>query len=296
MTAPILADALGPRGRRQARIASIVAVIVLAAFVAIALRRLGDKGQLEGDLYRPFLRWAALKFFLLGLVNTLKVASIAMVLAMLIGVFMAMLRLTRSRILRVLATVYVEFFRGLPLYLLIIFAAFALPSAYGIDLSLMSALILGLVVYNSTILCEVFRAGILSLDRGQTEAAYALGMGYWQTMLLVLVPQAVRRMVPAIVSQLVTLLKDTSLGIIIAYEELLRRSEIAGEFFKNPLQSVVFAALLYIIINYALSRLASWLELRQRGRYSAGTINVAGGGEDLAVIGAQGEAAAATPT
>ncbi|MDQ3978011.1 MAG: amino acid ABC transporter permease [Actinomycetota bacterium] len=291
MTAPVFVDALGPRGRRQARIASLVALAVIAAGVAVAVGRLREKGQLDGDLYRPFTEWAALEFYVIGLLNTLKVAALAMVLAMAIGVLMALLRLTRSWVSRILAVIYVEFFRGLPLYLLIIFCAFALPR-YGVDISLLTALALGLVVYNSSILAEVFRAGILSLDRGQTEAAYALGMGYWQTMLLVLIPQAARRMLPAIVSQLVTLLKDTSLGVVIAYEELLRRSQIAGEFFRNTLQSVAFAAVIYILINYALSRLAQWLEVRQRRRLGAGAIAVAGV-EDLAVIGAQGEAATA---
>jgi glutamate transport system permease protein len=274
MTAPVFVDALGPRGRRQARIASVVALALIAAGVAVAVGRLREKGQLDGDLYRPFTEWAALEFYLIGLLNTLKVAALAMVLAMAIGVLMALLRLTRSWVSRILAVIYVEFFRGLPLYLLIIFCAFALPR-YGVDISLLTALALGLVVYNSSILAEVFRAGILSLDRGQTEAAYALGMGYWQTMLFVLIPQAARRMLPAIVSQLVTLLKDTSLGVVIAYEELLRRSQIAGEFFRNTLQSVAFAAVIYILINYALSRLAQWLEVRQRRRLGAGAIAVA---------------------
>lgn len=290
MTAPVLADALGPRGRRQARIVSAIAIALLLLLAAVAVRRLRDHGQLQGKLYTPFTKWAALKFYLVGLEHTARVAAVAMVLAMAIGVVMALLRLTRSRVLRLLATAYVEFFRGLPLYLLIIFSAFALPT-YGIDISLLSALTLGLVVYNSAILCEVFRAGILSLDRGQTDAGYALGMNYWQIMLLVLVPQAARRMVPAIVSQLVTLTKDTSLGVVVAYEELLRRSQIAGEFFKNILQSVLFAAVIYILVNYTLSRVARRLEVRQRRRYRAGTIAVAGGGEDLAVLGVEAEPA-----
>lgn len=290
--APLFADALGPRGRRQVRIASVVAGVVIVALGVVAFRLLQDHGQLEWKLYEPFTRWAAVRFYLVGLLNTLKVAGVGIVVAVVIGVLMALLRLTRSWPVRALATLYVEFFRGLPLYLLIIFSAFALPS-YGVDISLVTALILGLIVYNSAVLAEVFRAGILSLDRGQTEAAHALGLGYWQTMLLVLVPQAARRMLPAIVSQIVTLLKDTSLGVIIAYEELLRRSQIAGEFFRNPLQSVAFAAVIYIVINYSLSRLAIWLEVRQRRRLGAGAIVVAGAGEDLAVIGAQGSAAAA---
>ncbi len=294
MTAPILADALGPRGRRQSRIASVVAVLVIAAGLVVAYGRLSERGQLDGDLYRPFAQWAALKFLLVGLVNTMKVAAVAVVAAMALGTFLALARLARSRAPRILATIYVEFFRGIPLYLLIIYCGFGLPSS-GVDITKFQALALGLTLYNAAVLGEVVRAGILSLDRGQSEAASALGMGYWQGMMLVVVPQAVRRMVPAIVSQLVTLLKDTSLGIVIGYEELLRRSQIAGEFFKNPLQTYVLAALIYIAVNYTLSRIARRLEVRQRRRYNAGTISVLGAGEDLAVVGAQG-AAETTPT
>jgi glutamate transport system permease protein len=146
-------------------------------------------------------------------------------------------------------------------------------------------------VYNGAVLGEIFRAGILSLDRGQSEAAYSLGMGYWQAMLLVVIPQAARRMIPAIVSQLVTLLKDTSLGAPIAYLELLRRARINGEFFGNPLQSLFVVAVMYIAVNFTLSRVARRLEVRQRRRLGAGQIAVAGAGEDLAVVGAQGQAA-----
>lgn len=289
MTAPILADALGPRGRRQARVVSVAVVVAVVALGVVGVRRLASTDQLDAKLYRPFTEWATLKFLLVGLVNTLKVAAIAMVLALLIGTLMALTRLARSPGPRVVATVYVEFFRGLPLYLLVIFCAFALPQ-YGVHISLLAALVLALTLYNSSVLGEVLRAGILSLDHGQSEAAFALGMGYWQAMFLVVVPQAFRRMVPAVVSQLVTLLKDTSLGVVIGYEEFLRRSQIAGEFSRNVLQSYAFAALIYIAVNYTLSVVARRLEVRQRARYNAGTISVAGGGEDLAVVGAQGQA------
>jgi glutamate transport system permease protein len=285
MTAPILADALGPRGRRQARIASVVTVAVIAVLVAGALTRLGDRDQLESRLWEPFTEWPVQRFLLGGLGNTLKVAVFAMAGALVVGAVMALARLARARALRAVATAYVEFFRGVALYLLIIFCAFGLPRA-GLDISLFGALVLGLTLYNSAILGEVFRAGILSLDRGQSEAAFALGLGYWQAMMLVVIPQAVRRMVPAIVSQLVTLLKDTSLGVVITYEELLRRTQILAEFYDNVLPATIVAAAVYIVINYSLSQVARRLEVRQRRRYQAGSIAVSGI-EDLAVVGAQ---------
>ena len=140
---------------------------------------------------------------------------------------------------------------------------------YGIDVSPFGSLVLGLVLYNSAMLAEVFRAGILSLDKGQSEAAYSLGMTYWQAMAVVVIPQAARRMLPSVVSQLVALLKDTALGYVVTYEELLRRARIGGEYYHNSLQMLVVAATMYFVINYMLSRFARWLESRQRRKLRA---------------------------
>jgi glutamate transport system permease protein len=288
MTAPMLADALGPRARRRVLVVSIVFGAALAGLVAMALNRLADKGQLDWVKWEPLTQWSVLRFLLGGLGQTIKAAAAGMAFAVVLGAGLALLRLSRVAPVRWLATAWVEFFRGVPLLLLIFFTFFALPK-YGVDVSPYRALVLALAVYNGAVLGEIFRAGILSLDRGQTEAAYAVGLGYWQAMRLVIIPQALRRMIPAIVSQLITLLKDTSLGYVITYEELLRRSRISGEFFKNPLQTTVFVALLYIAVNLTLSRIAQRLEVRQRRRLGAGRITV-GGVEDLATAGIAAEA------
>jgi glutamate transport system permease protein len=292
MTAPLLADALGPKGKRRVLIASVVCGLVIAAIVTVAVLRLADKGQLGASKWEPLTRWSVLRFLLGGLVQTLKVAAAAMVLAIAIGALLGLARLSRGAVVRFPAVAYIEFFRGVPLLLLILFTAHGLPH-YGIHLALFWYLVIALTAYNSAVLAEIFRSGILSLERGQSEAAFSLGLGYWQTMFFVVIPQAARRMVPAIVSQLVTLLKDTSLGYIIAYEELLRRGQSTGEFFGDPLQAVAFVAVMYIAVNFALSRVASRLEVRQRRRYRAGAISVTGA-EDLAVVEAKADAAAAT--
>lgn len=283
MTAPMLADALGPRARRRVLIASIVTGVLLAGVLAIAVNRLADKGQLSWDRWEPLTQWSVLRFLLDGLGLTVKAAATGMAGAVVIGTALALLRLSRTGPIRWLATAWVEFFRGVPL-LLLIFFTFSGLRRQGIDLSPFRALVIALALYNGAVLCEIFRAGILSLDRGQTEAAYAVGLGYWQAMRLVILPQAVRRMIPAIVSQLITLLKDTSLGFVISYEELLRRSRSTGEFFKNPLQATALVALVYIAVNLTLSRVARHLEVRQRRRLSAGPM-VVGGVEDLASVG-----------
>lgn len=291
MTAPILADALGPRARRRMAVASLVATIVLVYIGYVVVQRLSDKGQLDRRLWEPFTQWAVIRFLLEGLANTLRAAAVAMVLSIAVGTVMALARLSRTRAVRWGATIYVEFFRGVPLLLLIFFTYLSLPK-YGINLSAFWFLVMALVAYNGALLGEIFRAGILSLDRGQSEAGAALGMTYWQSMRLVVVPQAARRMIPAIVSQLVTLLKDTSLAFLIAYEELLRLAQRTGTFYNNQLQAYIVVALMFFVVNFSLSRVARRLEVRQRRRYGAGTIAVTGA-EDLAVMGAQGEAGVA---
>ncbi|MGI9118911.1 MAG: amino acid ABC transporter permease [Acidimicrobiales bacterium] len=286
MKAGLIGDELGPRGRRRTRVATVVAGTVLAAVVVVAVRRFAAEGQLNGELWAPLADPAVLRFLLGGLANTLKAAAVAMAGAVAVGALMALSRLAQNRPLRWAAGVYVEFFRGFPLLLLILFSAFGLPRL-GVDLPLFWYLVLGLAVYNSAVLAEVFRAGILSLDRGQSEAAYAVGLTYRQAMATVVLPQALRRMVPAIVSQLVTLLKDTSLGFFIQFEELLRRGQLTGGFDGNLLQALLAVAAIYIAVNLVLSRLARRLEVRQRRRLGAGGIDVTGGPEDLVVVDTQ---------
>ena len=280
---PVLADELGPRGRRRVLVGSVVSSAALGALVLLAVRRLATEGQLDAEQWEPLFDSRVARFLLVGALNTLKAALAAMVGAASLGLVLALGRLSRSTAVRWVAGAWVQFFRGFPLLLLLLFFAFGLPR-YGIDIPLLWTLVLALSLYNGAVLGEIFRAGILSLDRGQSEAAYAIGLGYWQAMALVIVPQALRRMIPAIVSQLITLLKDTSLGFFVQFEELLRRGQLAGQDFGNTLQSLVVVAAMYIAVNFALSRVARRLEVRQRRRYRAGAIDITGGPEDLVAV------------
>ena len=277
MSAPalvVLADDLGPRGRRKVQVATLISLLALGFLVYVAVGRLNSTGQLDAARWQPLTEWPVMRFLLVGLVNTLKAALTAMACALALGLLLALGRLSRNWVIRNLAGAQVEFFRGFPLLLLILFAGFGLPR-YGVRWGPFWFLVAALVAYNSAILAEIFRAGILSLDRGQREAASAIGMSYWQSMMLVQVPQAVRRMVPSIIAQLVTLLKDTSLGFVITYEELLRYGRQTGEFFHNPLQTLVVVAVMYIIVNFTLGRVAAWLEARQHRRPRAAAEAVA---------------------
>ena len=275
-------DELGPRGRRRVAIASGISVLGLGLIASVAVARLADKGQLDADLWSRFFKPQVLGFLFTGLRRTLELALQSMILAMPLGVMLALARLHRRLPVRMAATVWVEFFRGVPLLLLMIFNVLAISS-----FSFFTAALVALVLYNSAQLAEITRAGILSLHRGQRDAAVSLGMTEGQAMRYVVLPQALRRMAPAIVSQLITLLKDTTLAAVITYEELLRRFRFAAQGdIGEPeaiLQAFALAGAVYIALNLVLSLVARRLEVRQRSRYRAEPIAV-GGTEDVAVL------------
>jgi glutamate transport system permease protein len=204
-----------------------------------------------------------------GLLNTLSVAAVGMVLATVLGALLAVGRLSDHAWVRIPVGAVIEFFRAVPLLLLILFCLLFLPTV-GVPMTAFRALVLGLTLYNMAVLAEIFRAGILSVDRGQREAAFALGMRKTQVMTLVLLPQAVRRMLPVLVAQLVVLLKDSSLGFIVGYVELLRTARSLVEFFsfsfgsQYTFQLYVAAAVIYIVVNVLLSQLARYVEKRTR--------------------------------
>jgi His/Glu/Gln/Arg/opine family amino acid ABC transporter permease subunit len=229
------------------------------------------------------------RFILEGLAVNLEIAVISMILSLIAGLALALARLSRWKPLSVAVGVWVDVWRNLPLIFIILYLALTIPSAWrdawedvipswfpeGLQSGRVVAAILGLVLYNSAVIAEVMRAGILSLDRGQAEAARALGMSYRQSMRFVVLPQGLRRMVPATVSQLITLNKDTTLVSIVAIQEVMRHGRIVTgfNFLGGPpapiLQVFLFIGLLFIAINLTLSRLSRRLEIRERKRTAA---------------------------
>ncbi|HYH59103.1 MAG TPA: amino acid ABC transporter permease [Thermoleophilaceae bacterium] len=231
-----------------------------------------------------------LRFLLDGFLVNLQIAAVSMVLALVAGLALALLSLARFTPLRLGAKLWVDVFRNLPLIFLILYLALSMPQSVreywtenapgflpeALRGELVLAGILGLVLYNSAVLAEIMRAGILSLDRGQREAAAALGMNYRQQMRLVILPQGLRRMVPATVSQLITLIKDTTLVSIIAIQEVVRSGRILSQTAGNPfvggdvqapiLHVMIFIGLLFVAVNLTLSRLSRRLEIRESRR------------------------------
>jgi glutamate transport system permease protein len=270
-TQTVLFDIPGPQARRRHRIGTFIGGLVLLALIGLALWRLGINGQLDPA------RWSVLfdpnsgvpQAFGNALVNTLQVAAVGMVAATVLGALLAVGRLSDHRWVRIPVTAVIEFFRAVPLLILILFCLLYLPTI-GVEIDSFGALALGLTLYNMAVLAEIFRAGILSVDRGQREAASALGMRKSQVMTLVLLPQAIRRMLPVLIAQLVVLLKDSSLGFIVGYFELLRQARSLVEFFnfrfgdQYTFQIYVAAAVIYIVVNVLLSALARLVERRTR--------------------------------
>ncbi|MFD0899883.1 amino acid ABC transporter permease [Actinomadura sediminis] len=294
--ANVLFDAPGPRAEARNRILAVVSVVVLLAVAAAVVWKLYTLDQFAAKLWKPFLRgdvWSNL--ILPGLWNTLKAAAVASVLAMLFGAVFGLARLSDHWWIRGPAGAVVEFFRAIPLLILIFLAFFAPPLVspviaesplgqaqrvivenflfvFGVEINYgvvtvpaFAALVFGLTLYNGSVLAEVVRAGVLSLPKGQSEAAYSIGLRKNGVMRLVLLPQAVTAMMPAIVSQLVVLLKDTALGFIIAFEDLLHAGfKVVGPNFQNLLAAAIVVSIIYIGINMSLSALATWLEGRLR--------------------------------
>lgn len=268
MSVPALYDAAGPRGRRRIAAGSAVGVAVIGALLALAAARLAGKGAFDAELWRVLTRGDVQRLLGRGLLATLQAAGIAMALSIGLGALLAVGRLSRRAWVARPAGAWVQLFRGLPLLLLIFFVFLGLPRL-GLDVPTRWALIIGLTLYNSAVIGEIFRAGILSLPRGQTEAAFAIGLGRGQTLRLILLPQAVRRMLPALVSQLVTLLKDTSLGFVIGYTELLRNGRSGVEFLGGRYSIPIYTgiAVAYIGVNASLSATARLLDRSTRRRY-----------------------------
>ena len=280
MSAHILFDEPGPRSRaRNAIIGGVFALVLVAAAVWVVMK-LDDKGVLTSEQWKPFTlgsTWS--EFILPGLWNTLEAAGLSMVIALPLGAVFGIARLSGHAAVRWSAGTVVEIFRSIPVLLMMVFASVLLTKYSSIALSSVPllAVVTGLVLYNGSVLAEVFRAGILALPKGQSEAGLAIGLRKTQLMTSILLPQAITSMLPTIVSQLVVVLKDTALGglLLINFVELLRTADGIKSNYGNVVPSYIVIGAIYITLNFAVSQLARLLEyrLRRGGRSGAPTLD-----------------------
>jgi glutamate transport system permease protein len=255
-------------------VSGVIATLAVGALAGLVIRRLADRGQFAGSLWGPVLNpvnddfqavWTLLGK---GVLATLTAAVLAIGLSLLIGAVVGVVRMMLGRGARMPVVALIELLRGLPVVITIYFASRVLPEV-GVNLNGMPGgsglwfLVVGLTAYNCVIIAEIIRAGVASLPAGQLEAALAIGLTPGASMRLVLLPQAIRVMLPALISQIVVILKDTSLAAVLGlYTELLRQGNLIALNLNNPIQILSVVGVIFILINYSLSRLATWVDQR----------------------------------
>ena len=266
----VLYDVPGPKARRVSLIGSIIGVIAIAGLLWWSISILAQQGIFEPE------RWAVFQipdvWVLIGngIGATLTAAAVAAVIAFPLGLVLCLMRISDVAWIRIPTRIVLEFLRGMPVVLMMFFVLLVFATGSFV------AVVAGLVLYNSAIFAEIIRAGIQSLPKGQREAGLAIGLTSFASRRSIELHQAIRRMLPSLVAQLVVLLKDTSLGYIVSYEELLRKVQIMADFLGPDYLFPVFfvAAAIYIAINFSVSRLAIWIERRGSKKAAGGVVHV----------------------
>jgi glutamate transport system permease protein len=258
-------DAAGPRGRRTIRIVTVLSVLAILAVAFLVVQRFGQAGQLASDRWAEFTQWPYIQFLLAGLGNTALAAAASALFAIPTALLMALGRTSHRPWLRWPATAYIEFFRSVPLLLVVYIFVSGLPN-YGINPDIFWKLVIPITLCSSAVMAEIFRAGILALPAGQVEAALSVGMRNSQATRFVVLPQAVRIVVPSMVAQLVVLLKDTTLGYAVSYPELMKTANNLTAYTNHLIQTFLVIAAVYVVTNILISHFARYLERRVSGR------------------------------
>ncbi|MEP7161974.1 MAG: amino acid ABC transporter permease [Dermatophilaceae bacterium] len=272
----VLFDAPGPKARARHRITAVVVALAAVALLLFVGYKLQEKGNLTAAKWQPFLTPDPWVYYLLpGIGATLLAAVISMATSGVFGLAFGMGRLSQVRAVRWVAGVVVEFFRAVPVLVMMIFAFWmftttipVVPSGY----IALAGVIVGLTFYNGSVFAELIRSGIFGLPKGQREAGLTVGLTPFQTLRMIELPQALTAMLPSLVAQIVVILKDTAIGYIITYPELLKvGADQLGTAYANVVPAFMVVAVIYILINYAVSKMAEYLEgrLRRRGHTAA---------------------------
>ena len=273
--ATVLYDAPGPKARRRNLLIAIAFGVILLAAIVYVLIALADNGQLTAEKWDPFIQADTWTTYLLpGLWGTIKAAVLSIVFALILGALLGIGRLSEHRWIRFLSGGTVEIFRAIPVLILMIFAyyLFAEYAVFPAEQLAFAAVVTGLTLYNGSVIAEILRSGINSLPMGQSEAAHSLGLRKSQTMRMVLLPQSITAMLPALISQMVIALKDSALGYAIGYIEVVRSGIQSASFYGNYLPALVVVAIVMIVLNFGLSTLATVVERRVRMGGRKGTV------------------------
>ncbi|HWL76440.1 amino acid ABC transporter permease [Microbacterium sp.] len=276
MSSSVLYDVPGPRAIVRNRILGVITILVVAAVIGFFVWRLAATGQFTAEKWAAFTYTNVWIQIGLATLRTLGAFAVAAVGALALGFILALGRLSLHRWVRWPAGALVEVLRAIPVLIFMFLLYYGLP-VLGIRMEPYWAVVIALIAYNGSVLAEVIRAGVESLPRGQSEAGYAIGLRKSGVMRLILLPQAIRAMLPVIIAQLVVTLKDTALGFIITYPELLFYARFIGSqsTLGSPIvPATIIVGAIYIGLCLILSAIATLVE--RRLRRSARTTRVAG--------------------
>lgn len=248
-----LYEAPGPRTRRRVRIGTAVSAVVVLLVIAAVVRQFWVTGQLAPRYWSLFLQWTTWRFLGQGLLGTVAVALTAGAIALVLGLVLMLGRTSGVRPLAALCRVVTDFFRGVPSLLLIYFFFFV-PAQLGLKLPSFWMLTLPVALAASGVLAEVFRAGVNAVPRGQVEAALSIGLTRGKTMRKIVLPQAVRYVIPSLIAQLVVVVKDTTVAYVVSYPDLMQNARVLITSYDALVSLYLVIAVIYILINYAINK------------------------------------------
>ena len=256
-----LYEAPGPKTRRRTRIITFISLILVALGIALVVRQFYVTGQLDAKYWSFFLKPTTWTYLASGFVGTFKVAFTAGIIALLLGVVFMLGRTAHNVVIATIFRVIIDFFRGVPSLLLIYFFYLALPQ-YGFRIPAFWMITMPVALAASGVLAEVFRAGVNAVPKGQTEAALSIGLTPSQTMFKIVLPQALKIVVPSLISQLVVVVKDTTVAYVVSYPDLMQNARVLITTHDALLQVYFVVAILYIIVNFAINQLSIYMARR----------------------------------
>lgn len=262
----VLFDNPGPRAIVRNRVLGVVTVLAVLVIIGFVLYRFAESGQFSAEKWRAFQYPLIWESIIKALGQTLGAFAAAGVLSLVLGLILAVGRLSDRKWISWPTTAFIEIFRAVPVLILMMLMYYGLPTV-GVKLTPYVAVVIGLTLYNGSVFSEIFRAGIEALPKGQSEAGYAIGLRKTGVMRLILFPQAIRSMLPVMIAQLVVALKDTALGSIITFNELLYYAKYLGNqtSLDSPIiPSAIVVGAIYIAICLALSGVAKWVEIKTK--------------------------------
>ena len=256
-----LYEAPGPKTKRRTAIGTVVSLVLLGVAIFLIIRQFYITDQLNERYWSFLLEWTTWRFLLEGLWGTICVAAVAGAISMVLGLLLMLGRISTSKVLSAICRVLTDLFRSLPSLLLIYFFFLVIPK-YGLSMPPFWMLTIPISLAASGVLAEVFRAGVNAVPKGQTEAAMSIGLTHGKIVRKIILPQALRIVIPSLVSQLVVVVKDTTVAYVVSYPDLMQNARVLISNYDALVSMYFVVAIIYILINYAINQLSVYLAHR----------------------------------